>query len=100
MKPSLMWALVWPNSNVNTMQGLCPRWDARAVMATRWNMSIKRHSPPRGRYVQKAERGLLVPLLGEQKVCAVSRTEGIATRGGRSSEHMTPRRPPHLDPKG
>src|SRR5262249_18824184 len=52
MKPSLMWALVWPNSNVNTTRGLCPRWDAQAVMATRWNMSIKRHSPPRGRYVQ------------------------------------------------
>jgi hypothetical protein len=32
--------------------------------------------------------------------CAVSRTEGIATRGGRSSGSMTPRRPPHLDPKG
>ena len=29
-----------------------------------------------------------------------SRTEGIATRGGRSSGHMTPRRPPDLDPKG
>ncbi len=36
----------------------------------------------------------------EAKVCAVSRTEGIATRGGRSSGHMTPRRPPDLDPKG
>jgi hypothetical protein len=24
-------------------------------MATRWNMSIKRHSPPRGRYVQRYE---------------------------------------------
>jgi len=34
------------------------------------------------------------------KGCAVSRTEGIATRGGRSSGHMTPRRPPDLDPKG
>src|SRR5215510_1668955 len=52
MKPSLMWALAWPNSNGNTTRGLCPRWDAQAVMATRWNMSIKRHSPPRGRYVQ------------------------------------------------
>src|SRR5262249_20375349 len=52
MKPSLMWALAWPNSNGNTMRGLCPRWDAQAVMATRWNMSIKRHSPPAGRYVQ------------------------------------------------
>ncbi len=34
------------------------------------------------------------------KVCAVSRTDGIATRGGRSSGLMTPRRPPNLDPKG
>jgi len=36
----------------------------------------------------------------EAKVCAVSRTDGIATRGGRSSGSMTPRRPPYLDPKG
>src|SRR5262249_33248527 len=56
MKPSLMWALVWPNSNVNTTRGLCPRWDAQDVMATRWNMSIKRHSPPRGRYVHMVLR--------------------------------------------
>src|SRR6266446_4383131 len=34
------------------------------------------------------------------KACAVSRTEGIATRGGRSSGSMTPRRTTHLDPKG
>src|SRR5438309_8524926 len=34
------------------------------------------------------------------KVCAVSRTDGIATRGGRSSGSMTPRRTTHLDPKG
>src|SRR6266851_9372815 len=34
------------------------------------------------------------------KGCAVSRTEGIATRGGRSSGSMTPRRTTHLDPKG
>jgi len=34
------------------------------------------------------------------KVCAVSRTDGIATRGGRSSGSMTPRRPPNLDSKG
>src|SRR5712691_3619791 len=34
------------------------------------------------------------------KACAVSRTDGIATRGGRSSGLMTPRRPPNLDPKG
>ena len=27
-------------------------------------------------------------------------TDGIATRGGRSSGLMTPRRPPNLDPKG
>src|SRR5438093_13196990 len=36
----------------------------------------------------------------EAKVCAVSRTDGIATRGGRSSGLMTPRRTTHLDPKG
>jgi len=35
-----------------------------------------------------------------RKVCAVSRTDEIATRGGRSSGPMTPRRTPHLDPKG
>ena len=51
MKPPLMWALVWPNSDGNIMRGLCPRWDAQDGMATRWNMSIKRHSPPAGRYV-------------------------------------------------
>src|SRR6266446_674931 len=34
------------------------------------------------------------------KACAVSRTDGIATRGGRSSGSMTPRRTTHLDPKG
>ena len=34
------------------------------------------------------------------KVCAVSRTDGIATGGGRSSGLMTPRRTTHLDPKG
>src|SRR5215510_16488950 len=34
------------------------------------------------------------------QVCAVSRTDGIATRGGRSSGQTTPRRPPNLDPKG
>src|SRR5262249_36616748 len=56
MKPSLMWALAWPNSNGNTMRGLCPRWDAQAVMATRWNMSIKRHSPPAGRFVHMIHR--------------------------------------------
>ena len=52
MKPSLMWALVWPNSNVKAMRDLCPRWDVQDVMATRWSTSIKRYSPPRGRYVQ------------------------------------------------
>jgi RNA-directed DNA polymerase len=35
----------------------------------------------------------------EAKVCAVSRTERIATRGGRSSGHMTPRRTTYLDLK-
>src|SRR5262249_31081254 len=34
------------------------------------------------------------------KACAVSRTDGIATRGGRSSGLMTPRRTTDLDPKG
>ena len=34
------------------------------------------------------------------KACAVSRTDGIATRGGRSSGPMTPRRTTDLDPKG
>ena len=34
------------------------------------------------------------------KGCAVSRTDGIATRGGRSSGFMTPRRTTDLDPKG
>src|SRR5215471_13645782 len=51
MKPSWMRALVWPNSNVNTMRGLCPRWDAQDVTATRWSTSSKSPSPPRGRYV-------------------------------------------------
>jgi HNH endonuclease len=36
----------------------------------------------------------------DSKGCAVSRTERIATRGGRSSEQMTPRRTTNLDPKG
>jgi len=36
----------------------------------------------------------------EAKVCAVSRTDGIATRGGRSSGLMTPRRTTYLAPKG
>ena len=36
----------------------------------------------------------------ERKRCAVSRTERIAPRGGRSSRPMTPRRTTHLDPKG
>jgi hypothetical protein len=38
--------------------------------------------------------------LGAARVCAVSRTDGIATRGGRSSGSMTPRRTTDLDPKG
>jgi hypothetical protein len=36
----------------------------------------------------------------EVKVCAVSRTERIANRVGRSSGQMTPRRTTNLDPKG
>jgi len=34
------------------------------------------------------------------KVCAVSRTDGIATGGGRSSGSKTPRQTTNLDPKG
>ena len=34
------------------------------------------------------------------KVCAVVRTDGIATGGGRRSRQMTPRRTTDLDPKG
>jgi hypothetical protein len=34
------------------------------------------------------------------KGCAMSRTEEIATAGGRSSRRMTPRRTTYLDPKG
>src|SRR5215468_4179733 len=60
MKPSWMRALVWPNSNVNTMRGLCPRWDAQDVTATRWSTSSKSPSPPRGRYVQGHFTVLLV----------------------------------------
>jgi len=39
------------------------------------------------------EPGAIIP-------CAVSRTERIATRGGRSSGQKTPRRTTNLDPKG
>ena len=35
-----------------------------------------------------------------RKPCAVSRTERIANRVGRSSGQMTPRRTTYLDPKG
>jgi hypothetical protein len=38
------------------------------------------------------------PYIG--KLCAVSRTERIANRVGRSSGHMTPRRTTNLDLKG
>ena len=34
------------------MRGLCPRWDAQDVTATRGSTSSKSPSPPRGRYVQ------------------------------------------------
>jgi hypothetical protein len=34
------------------------------------------------------------------KVCAMSRTAGIATTGGRSARQKTPRRTTNLDPKG
>jgi hypothetical protein len=36
---------------------------------------------------------------GARKLCAVSRTERIATGGGRSSGQMTPRRTTNLDSK-
>lgn len=36
------------------MRDLCPRWDVQDVMAPRWSTSIKRHSPPRGRYVHSS----------------------------------------------
>ena len=38
--------------------------------------------------------------LGAVKLCAVVRTDGIATGGGRRSRQMTPRRTTYLDPKG
>jgi hypothetical protein len=43
-------------------------------------------------------RVLRSPVIG--KPCAVSRTERIANRVGRSSGHMTPRRTTYPDPKG
>jgi hypothetical protein len=36
----------------------------------------------------------------ESRGCAMSRTAGIATPGGRSSRQLTPRRTTYLDPKG
>jgi hypothetical protein len=36
----------------------------------------------------------------DEKGCAMSRTAGIATAGGRSSRQLTPRRTTYLDPKG
>ena len=45
----------------------------------------------------------MVKVAGEPddgKPCAVVCTERIATRGGRSSGHRTPRRTTYLDPKG
>src|SRR5262249_177423 len=76
MKPSLMWALAWPNSNGNTMRGLCPRWDAQAVMATRWNMSIKRHSPPAGRFVHSLLDELIAVRQDEGPAAAPLHQEG------------------------
>src|SRR5215470_11277700 len=46
------------------------------------------------------DRGRITEEPCAAKVCAVSRTDGIATRGGRSSGPMTPRRTTDLDPKG
>jgi hypothetical protein len=54
-------------------------------------------TPPKPRPVKRAFAGLELCAV---KVCAVSRTERIATRGGRSSGQMTPRRTTNLDPKG
>src|SRR5262249_16136921 len=100
---SLMWALAWPNSNGNTMRGLCPRWDAQAVMATRWNMSIKRHSPPAGRYVQAngiqhIDAGLRRAIGGkrlhpsEVRPCLVRRLVVLTALG---IKHQRTARPPH-----
>ena|SRR5215510_12952202 len=45
--------------------------------------------------------GMLVRLeRSAVKVCAVVRTDGIATTGGRRSRQVTPRRTTNLDPKG
>jgi hypothetical protein len=50
MKPSLMPPLAWRNSAGN-IRAECPRWGVQAVTAILWSMSIKKYSPPRGRYV-------------------------------------------------
>src|SRR5215831_16849183 len=82
MKPSLMWALAWPNSNGNTMRGLCPRWDAQAVMATRWNMSIKRHSPPAGRFVHDFNLQRIVDLAAKYRLPAIYSARWWVQAGG------------------
>ena len=46
------------------------------------------------------DKGRIAEEPGEGKLCAMSRTERIASRGGRSAEQRTARRPPALAPKG
>ena len=62
-----------------------------------WQPSRARGLSSRGAVSAAAQTG---PRAAAQTGCAVSRTEGIATRGGRSSGSMTPRRTTDLDPKG
>src|SRR5215831_7508931 len=47
MKPSLMWALVWPNSRMPIIRGLCPRWDVPDVMGIPWSTSSRPSRYPR-----------------------------------------------------
>ena len=54
MKPSLMPPLAWRNSAGN-IRAECPRVGVQAVTAILWSMSIKKYSPPRGRYVHDRE---------------------------------------------
>jgi hypothetical protein len=59
------------------------------------------HQHPRLRHTTGHRQGLQAP--GEPDAvqgCAVSRTDGMATRGGRSAGPMTPRRTSDLDPQG
>jgi hypothetical protein len=49
---ALMLPLAWPHSMVTIAEG-CPRLDARDVTARPWKTSIKSHSPPAGRYLER-----------------------------------------------